>query len=366
MSILHTFVSIVPDGADGTQIQPQRDWNATHVIEAGTITDTHVATANKDGAAGTASMRTLGAGATQACGGTDARLSDARTPTAHTHAASDITSGLAAIATSGSAADLGAGFIPDARMPDLTGDVTTVQGAVATTIGAHKVTRGMLAQGAGLSVVGVTGASTADDADIVGTADQVFRVDSAGVVLGFGSIVQASVTNLGSDLALKAPLASPSLTGVPLSTTPSSGDNSTKIATTAFVADAISGVGGTVTTIVEVDLGAFATSGTFTITEAGSTTAKKIAIWQHPGPYTGKGTLADAGSADPLVLSAEALNGSIKVRWQSMPRYAWVWDVGSPSIETRSAPQDDPQARGYMRRVGGVRGNFKFIYQVLT
>jgi len=52
-------------------------------IAALAITDAEVATANKDGVAGTASMRTLGTGATTAAAGNDARLSDARTPTAH-------------------------------------------------------------------------------------------------------------------------------------------------------------------------------------------------------------------------------------------------------------------------------------------
>lgn len=42
------------------------------------ITDAMIATANKDGAAGTPSLRTLGTGAAQACRGNDARLSDAR------------------------------------------------------------------------------------------------------------------------------------------------------------------------------------------------------------------------------------------------------------------------------------------------
>src|SRR4051812_10872542 len=42
--------------------------------------------------------------------------------------------GLVAIAASGSASDLSTGTIPDARMPDFTGDVTTVQGGVATTL----------------------------------------------------------------------------------------------------------------------------------------------------------------------------------------------------------------------------------------
>lgn len=58
---------------------------AGHVlaVKALGITDAKVAVANKDGAAGTPSMRTLGAGALQACSGNDIRLSDARIPTAH-------------------------------------------------------------------------------------------------------------------------------------------------------------------------------------------------------------------------------------------------------------------------------------------
>lgn len=43
-----------------------------------------------DGAANVATMRTLGTAATQAAAGNDARLSDARTPTAHTHTAANI------------------------------------------------------------------------------------------------------------------------------------------------------------------------------------------------------------------------------------------------------------------------------------
>lgn len=45
-----------------------------------------------------------------------------------------------------------------------------------------------------------------------------------------------TMTNL---IAEKAPLASPALTGTPTAPTPESGDSSTKIATTAFVADAV-------------------------------------------------------------------------------------------------------------------------------
>jgi hypothetical protein len=75
---------------------------ATWTIDAGVVTDAKVAAANKDGIAGTASMRTLGTGAQQAAAGNDARLSDARTPLAHVHAAADITSGTMATARLGS------------------------------------------------------------------------------------------------------------------------------------------------------------------------------------------------------------------------------------------------------------------------
>jgi hypothetical protein len=47
--------------------------------------------------------------------------------------------------------------------------------------------------------------------------------------------VQSLATNVETQLLLKAPLDSPTFTGVPLSTTPADSDNSTKVATTAFV-----------------------------------------------------------------------------------------------------------------------------------
>ena len=49
------------------------------------------------------------------------------------------------------------------------------------------------------------------------------------------TLAESQVTNLVSDLAAKAPLASPVLTGTPTAPTPSVDDNSTKLATTAFV-----------------------------------------------------------------------------------------------------------------------------------
>lgn len=53
------------------------------------------------------------------------------------------------------------------------------------------------------------------------------------------SIAQSKVTNLTTDLAAKAPLASPTFTGTPAAPTATGGTNTTQIATTAFVASAI-------------------------------------------------------------------------------------------------------------------------------
>lgn len=53
----------------------------------------------------------------------------------------------------------------------------------------------------------------------------------------------SEVTGLQTNLDAKAPLASPSLTGTPTAPTPGGSNNSTRIATTAFVQSALSGTG---------------------------------------------------------------------------------------------------------------------------
>ena len=83
-------------------------------------------------------------------------------------AAQRTTLALAAIAASGSAADLSAGIIPDARMPDLTGDVTTTEGAVATTIANDVVSDAKLRNSGARSVIGRSANSSGDPADISG------------------------------------------------------------------------------------------------------------------------------------------------------------------------------------------------------
>ncbi len=60
-------------------------------------------------------------------------------------------------------------------------------------------------------------------------------VKAQGYVTGTHTHAQADITNLVTDLAAKAPLASPVFTGNPTAPTPLTADNDTSIATTAFV-----------------------------------------------------------------------------------------------------------------------------------
>lgn len=81
----------------------------------------------------------------------------------------------------------------------------------------------------------VDGAGSGLDADLLDGLNGAAYLDRANHT---GTQAQATVTNLVADLALKAPLAAPTFTGVPAAPTAAPGTNTTQIATTAFVAAA--------------------------------------------------------------------------------------------------------------------------------
>lgn len=106
---------------------------------------------------------------------------------------------LAAIAASGSAADLSTGIIPDARMPNLTGDVTTSEGAVATTIANGAVSLAKMANLAQDTLIGRATASTGVPETITCTAAARALLDDASAAaqrttLGGTTIGQALFT----------------------------------------------------------------------------------------------------------------------------------------------------------------------------
>jgi hypothetical protein len=81
--------------------------------------------------------------------------------------------------------------------------------------------------------VAQSGSNVAIAATAVPSVDGSTIVDPGGV-LSVGAVPQSKVTGLVTALGLLAPLASPALTGNPTAPTQSAGDNSTKLATTAY------------------------------------------------------------------------------------------------------------------------------------
>lgn len=86
-----------------------------------------------------------------------------------------------------------------------------------------------------------TAAPGTDSTQLATTAFVIANAGTGGVTL---PIAESDVTNLTTDLAAKAPLASPALTGTPTAPTAGSGTNTTQVATTAFVQDAVVAAGG--------------------------------------------------------------------------------------------------------------------------
>lgn len=119
---------------------------------------------NSANVTGTVLVANGGTGATALTGyvkgnGTSAFSASANVPSG------DVT-GLASVATSGSAADLSSGTLPAARMPALTGDVTTTVGTVATAISAGAVTNAKLANVGTQTFKGRTTAGTGNPEDL--------------------------------------------------------------------------------------------------------------------------------------------------------------------------------------------------------
>lgn len=129
--------------------------------------------------------------------------------------------------------------------------------------------------------------------------------------------------------------------------------------------------GGASATTIEQDLGSVATfRGKFTITDAAITSSKKVLCWQAPGPYTGKGTLADESDMQPVsVISVEPLSGSAVVRWQTPPMIVESpLPTRAPNFGGGTAANSgtNRDVRTTATRIGKVRGNVKFSYMVLA
>jgi len=111
-------------------------------------------------------------------------------------------SGLAAIATSGSASDLVAGTLPAGRFPALTGDITTVAGALATTLATVNSNTGTFGDASHV------GSFTVNGKGLITAASSVSIAIAAGAVSGLATIATSgSGTDLTASSVTNAKLA---------------------------------------------------------------------------------------------------------------------------------------------------------------
>ena len=127
------------------------------------------------------------------------------------------------------------------------------------------------------------------------------------------------------------------------------------------------GGGGSAWTTVEQNLGSTAAvSGHFVLTDAAIAPSSKVIVQQAPGPYTGKGTLADEATMDTLWCVAEPQTGQAVVHWRVngyltlVPNYP-----NTPRFQALSNSTISDRYPGDMPTlIGKTRGNIKFLYQV--
>lgn len=162
--------------------------------------------------------------------------------------------------------------------------VDAATGAVVLTGRALSSGKILVGNGSNLSsAVTPSGDVTVDNAGVtaIGSAKVVAAMMHAGAVdlstsVVTGSLPQANVATLVSDLAAKAPLASPAFTGHPTGVTETAGDQSTKLATTSFVQNAFPLDGWT------TDISATWTAGSATQFAAGIGTAAASILNELP------------------------------------------------------------------------------------
>ncbi len=198
----------------------------------------------------------------------DSRLTDARTPTAHVHPESDVTSLVTDLAGKASTVhthaesdvtslvtDLAAKLVKASNLSDLVNASTartnlglgTAAVAASTDFVSATTTRTANTVFAG-PTTGSPAAPTfraliaTDIPDLAESQITNLVSDLAAKAASVHTHVESDITSLVTDLGLKAPLASPTFTGTPAAPTAAGGTNTTQLATTAFVTTAVANI----------------------------------------------------------------------------------------------------------------------------
>jgi len=140
------------------------------------------------------------------------------------------------------------------------------------------------------------------------------------------AISESQVTNLTSDLSLKAPLASPALTGTPTAPTASTGDDSTQIATTAFVQTAVSeGISSFAGALVYKDVIAGGTTGDY-----GALTPAASCGWTYKVSAAGKIDGIPVEVGDMLICNTNNTPAATSSTYETV---AASWDVIQTNLD---------------------------------
>jgi hypothetical protein len=349
-----------------------------------------------------------GSSATTVCVGDDARLSDARTPLAHTHPESEVTNLVSDLAAKAPTARLINTTAPLAGGGDLSADRTlTISDATTTAKGAVELATdgesaaNVVVQGNDARMSNARtptahatshqpGGGDAMAVDAAAATGSLRTLGTSGTTACAGNDARLSDARTptahatshksgGSDAIKLDELAEPTdITTLNADTTKHGLMQKYPGGTSTFLrADgtfAAAGGGGASATTVEKNLGSTpVTRGKFTITDAAISSTSKVMCWQAPGPYTGKGAQADEAEMAPVrVLSVEPAAGSAVVKWEAegyvSVRPSLLGDYGKQNTVTNQASQevDNPRSVLYAQRIGKVRGNVKFSYVVFA
>lgn len=113
------------------------------------------------------------------------------------------------------------------------------------------------------------------------------KIQGADVLTSASSISQSTITNLTTDLAAKAPLASPNFTGTPTAATAATGTNTTQLATTAFVQSQLAAIILTGTATLDFPSIAAASQADLTITVTNAAVGDSCSATPNGAPEAG-------------------------------------------------------------------------------